>query len=260
MNSWNSEFIHSNFERQARGFITTVNGRTEIQHPSVGFEIRRLVEEEGASADSAETVRSARRNVIKPGATYAPFQKPLFGYIAQWLSELGKEKELQSLLHQFDSTCDPKWENNGLYYPRNSKVLNDEGDWTFMDPYSGNAAIGYARLNVLNGQKKMWENPWTKEILANRPYIAGIQLSAGVNCLRGEWHEEWNTMIVTLKALNADLKLDWAMENLAEGWWGIYRGGKLVDERHVEFGNRLEMETALCATEEVDIVIMKEPK
>jgi hypothetical protein len=33
-----------------------------------------------------------------------------------------------------------------------------------MDPFSGNAVIGYARLNVPDGQKVMWEHPGRRRI------------------------------------------------------------------------------------------------
>jgi hypothetical protein len=71
-----------------------------------------------------------------------------------------------------------------------------------MDPFSGNAAIGYARLNVPDGQKKMWEQPWASEHLAKRPWIDGIDLAQNVDCLRGVWDEQKKTLIVTLRTWN----------------------------------------------------------
>ncbi|OJD26917.1 hypothetical protein ACJ73_01694 [Blastomyces percursus] len=76
-------------------------------------------------------------------------------------------------------------EKRGLYYPRQDTVLNEVGEWTFLDPFSGNATIGYARLNVEDGQRKMWETPWTTEVLAGRPWADGLDLGHGVDCLRG---------------------------------------------------------------------------
>ncbi|KAJ7605056.1 hypothetical protein DFH06DRAFT_1275649 [Mycena polygramma] len=51
--------------------------------------------------------------------------------------------------------------------PRYDETEDAAGNWTRMDPYTGNAAIGYARLNVYDGQKKMWEAPWTRERFAD---------------------------------------------------------------------------------------------
>ena len=42
-----------------------------------------------------------------------------------------------------------------------------------MEPYSGNRAIGYARLNVEDGQKRIW---WTPDEVRSRPCIEGVRL------------------------------------------------------------------------------------
>lgn len=148
MNAWNSDWVYSNFDRQRQGFITYENKKTEVQLPAVGLEIRRLAEEKGASADSAEIVQKAREAVFKKGKEQSLLQKPMFGYAAEWLSELGKSDKLNSLVQHFDEHCNPTRKKGGLYYPRNEQVMNGAGEWTSMDPFSGNAAIGYARLNV----------------------------------------------------------------------------------------------------------------
>lgn len=56
-----------------------------------------------------------------------------------------------------------------------------------VDSYTGNVAVGYALLNIPDGQKKMWEEFWTKELLDRRPYFEGIELGRGVDWIRGEW-------------------------------------------------------------------------
>jgi hypothetical protein len=88
------------------------------------------------------------------------------------------------------------WLNGGLYYLRCDVRADNDADsnWTFMDPFFSNAAIGYARLNVLDGQKVMWEHPWTKEDIALRPWIDNVGLSDGVDALRGLWDKERHVM------------------------------------------------------------------
>lgn len=99
MNSWNSEFVRSSFDKQARGFITNIEGKIKIQHPAVGSKIRRLVAEEGASADSADTVQRAQETFLANSKNGGfPFMQPLFGYVVEWLSVLGKTTELNALL------------------------------------------------------------------------------------------------------------------------------------------------------------------
>ena len=90
----------------------------------------------------------------------------------------------------------------GLYYPRNDKLENEEPKWTHMAPVSGNAAIGYSRLNVRDGQKKMWDHPWTQNDLATRPWVDGLDFWRNIDCLRGVWDAEPKAIIITLTTWN----------------------------------------------------------
>lgn len=261
MNSWNSDFVRANFERQSQGYITTVNGKTEVQHSIVGLEIRRLVEEEKASANSADTLQRAR-DLLLSGGTKNPFpyEQPLLGYATEWLSELGKTEKLDSLLAGIDENFNPSWENGGLYYPRNDQVINAKGEWTLMDPFSGNAAIGYARLNVEDGQKIMWEAPWTKSVLESKPWVDGLELEKGLDCLRGYWNEEQGAVIVTVKAtegISSNKLVDFSVENLGAGNWAVYKAGKLVDSHRVEKDGRIPLSSEFNAGDEVDFVVLK---
>ncbi|PGH28033.1 hypothetical protein AJ80_00288 [Polytolypa hystricis UAMH7299] len=163
MNTWNSAFVRASHDKQAQGFLTNADGNIELHHPAIGAEIRRLVAEEDADANSKETIQRARQ-------TYLSAPPRGFRYTQPTL-------ELDALLSYADSRFHPTWENGGLYYPRQDQVTNEIGEWTIVDPFSGNAAIGYARLNVEDGQKKMWENPWTRKVLSERPWVDGLDLS-----------------------------------------------------------------------------------
>jgi hypothetical protein len=119
--------------------------------------------------------------------------------VVKWLFELGRATELEGLLTYIDKNLQPTWEKGGQYYPRNDQATDSEGRWTHMDPFTGNAAIGYASLNVENGQKIIWDSPWTKERLASSPWVDGIDYPLGVDCLRGVWDDEYSAMIITLR-------------------------------------------------------------
>ncbi|OBT86173.1 hypothetical protein VE02_05753 [Pseudogymnoascus sp. 03VT05] len=94
----------------------------------------------------------------------------------------------------------PSWENGGLYYPRCDQAVDGSGNSTLMEPYTGNAAIGYARLNIEDGQKKMWEKPWTGEFVRRKPFVDTTAFEdGGVDFLRAGWSEELNAFIVTAK-------------------------------------------------------------
>ncbi|KAJ4185341.1 hypothetical protein NW759_016986 [Fusarium solani] len=166
MNAWNPEYVRSHYDRQALGFITTIDGQVRMQSPMVGFEYRRIAQAEGVTGDNPEILAKAKAEVAKMPPIPFPYTSPVLGYVVLWLSELGKRQELQGLLQYVDERMNPTWENGGLFYPRNDTPTDESGDWTHMDPFTGNAAIGYARLNVEDGQKLMWERPWSREFLA----------------------------------------------------------------------------------------------
>ena len=73
------------------------------------------------------------------------------------------------------------------------------GKYVHMEPYSGNAAIGYARLNVQGGQRRMYEDPWTREEVRSRPCVEGVELEGEVDFVRGVWVEEVGALVVTVR-------------------------------------------------------------
>ena len=259
MNAWNPRFVRESYEKQVLGFITKAAGKIEIQHPAVGSEIRRLVVENGASADSTEVIAKARNKVMTTEKKPAiPYMQPFFGYVVKWLSELNKTEELNALLTYADRRFDPTWERGGLYYPRRDQILDEKGEWTFVDPFTGNAAIGYSRLNVEDGQKKMWEHPWTRDEVDHRPWVDGIEFSQGLDCLRGHWDDKVSTLVVTLKTWDiAPKPMTFTVKNLPKGDWAVYEAGNLVTVHQLSAGGDVQVSSLIQPVKEVDFVIMK---
>ena len=262
MNSWNSEVVHSSYEKQALGYLTTINGQTRLQPPVVGNAFRSLVasdETKRHSAGSPETLALAVEASKKNPKPFSPipYTKPTFGYVIQWLSELGKKEELNGLLEYADNHLNPIWEKGGLYYPRNDVPFDEEFNWTHMDPFSGNAAIGYARLNVADGQKMMWEKPWTKETLEQRPWVNGISLKDGVDCSRGCWDAEKRCIVVTVKTWDeAQKTILPVFKNLEKGKWSSYVDGKIVSEEEVGVGGEISFSVEINGHDR-DIVVIQ---
>lgn len=75
-----------------------------------------------------------------------------------------------------------------------------------MDPFTGNASIGYARLNVLGGQKKMWNAPWTRETLSQRPWVDGVDLGQGVDFVRAVFDEGEQLLLLTIRSWDGSKK------------------------------------------------------
>jgi hypothetical protein len=170
---------------------------------AVGSAFRTLVKE-GADPDAPATLHSAREIAGPPAKS--TFSYPDFGYVVQWVSEVGSAATLDGLLRHADVFLSPTWERGGLFYPRYDEPEDAAGNWTRMDSYTGNAAIGYARLNVADGQRKMWEAPWTREHFARTPYVDGVDLSSGVDFFRGAWDADVGAMIVTLRTWDGSSK------------------------------------------------------
>lgn len=203
MNSWNSDYVSSMYPSQSLGFLSKLpDGRVNLNAPAVAHSIRSLVKEKGMDANDPTTIGVARQMIAEgkktdPWAAMPPL--PDFGYVAQWVSEVADKPVLEGLLRHADQFLNPTWERGGLFYPRMDKRQNDQGDWTAVDPYTGNAAIGYARLNVRNGLKEMWESPWSRNHFSEYPFIEGAELSSGVDFLRGCWNDTVGAMAITCR-------------------------------------------------------------
>lgn len=266
MNAWNSDFIYANFERQLQGFVTTIDGQVRLHTSSVGNRIRTLTgtHPEEHDYNSAKTLAAAIQLHKEQGPipNIGREKLPSLGYLTQWFSELGKEDLLKGILDYADKSLEPTWDKGGLFYPRNDTLVKDNGgdDWIFVDPYTGNAAIGYGRLNVKDGQKKMYENPWTSEYLATRPYVDNIDYAENVDFLRGTWEEESSALVVTLKAWDGEVHhLEPRINNLSPGEYGVYLRGRLqhiqkIDAGQTSFSMKINLESGEGA---VDLVVLR---
>lgn len=284
MNTWNPQLVESLYPKQAHGFITNISGRIRLQPPVVANIFRRLTTESPNTSDQdklAQAVSLAREQLAAPAANKPafPFTKPIFGYVVEWLSELGRAEELEGLLAYADDHLHPTWENGGLYYPRNDTpfIFADDSDdeagdgvqWTHVDPFSGNAAIGYGRLNVPSGQRKMYESPWTRESLRTTPWIDNLHFVDplhGVSVLRGLWDEEANALVLTLKgwdfvgstACPASVDVEPVARGLTQGKWAVYVDGELAEVKHLDGkdGEGFGWNVSVKKGQEVDVVFL----
>lgn len=258
MNTWNSETVRAGFDVHAKGFVTNINGEVELHHPMIAFAYREAMAKADSAQDSAQILQAAREYYKEHRTDIEfPYCERMFGYVVKWLAELGKSTELDGLLAYADTKLQPTWENGGLYYPRNNNATDDEGRWTYMDPFTGNAAIGYARLNVEDGMKKIYDDPWTGETLQSRPYVDGLDLSDGVDCLRGLWDPEQGAVIATLcewAGLGTDISF--SVENLPAGTWSVYTSQAGRTKYELAKGGRIVVDATVGPKEEVDFVVL----
>ncbi|KAK2597260.1 hypothetical protein N8I77_013120 [Diaporthe amygdali] len=280
MNSWNSKYVHTWYPKLVKGFLTWhSDGRVNLNNILVASEIRALLKngeeelDERSSTVSQETFARAASKVQK-GLEGGKLQTPMgpsnssitFGHTVQWVSEVaplpaeGERDVVTGLLKHADAYLDPTWEKGGLFYPRKEGGLQDDkGNWVAMDVYTGNAAIAYGRLNVRDGQKKMWEKPWTRDgHHATYPYVEGVELSSGVDFLRGEWNEEVGAFIVTMRTWDGGKsRVDLKIKNLPAGIYGLYQSEQLVQVKQVKAGDVFDVIDEVGA-DEVDVVLVRQ--
>lgn len=208
INSWNPEQAHSTYNLQTRGFLTRKkDGRVNVNPSPVAHTIRQLAAADKTVDPAAdETARLAWSEIkSRPGGKTMPaYHTPDFGYILEYTSEVAEDPSiLEGLLKHADTYLTPSWDKGGLYYKRCEVLVDEDGNHTQVDPFTGNAAIGYSRLNVIDGQRKMWDRPWTTERLQNEPFVDGIGLGDGVDFLRAVWDERAAVFVLSIISWNS---------------------------------------------------------
>ena len=209
MNSWNPSVAHATFDTQAPGFLSRIEpDRVELNSFPVAQTIRHLIKTEGVDPDSLSTIAKAKQIVESNSSAQQkiPWNTPIFGYVVQWVSEVGNKATLEGLLTHADKFMNPTWRDGGLFYPRNDQETDKDGHPTAVEPFTGNSAIGYARLNIFDGQRKMWLEPWTANQLSSAPYVDGVDLASGVDFLRGNWDEMRKAIFVTIRTWDGEKK------------------------------------------------------
>ncbi|KAH7124876.1 hypothetical protein B0J13DRAFT_588996 [Dactylonectria estremocensis] len=262
MNAWNPKIsgIESLRARSVGYLSRREDGRINLNRTAVATAILELVKE-GADPDDPETVQKARE--IASSVPPPPFEPSFFmgdgtyGHMVKWAAEVGAQDILDGLLKHSDELMNPSWENGGFFYPRSDKRSDEDGNWTEVDPITGNASIGHGRLNVPNGLQKMWREPWTQERVANYPCLDNVDLGSNIDFLQGAWNEELGALIVTMRAWNGHVSsITTRCHNLVPGEYGIYINGTLSHTQTVaEKGGSIILDISVGA-EEQELVIL----
>ena len=235
------------------GYITAHGDEVRLQTHEVATEFRRIVQEEGADPGDPEVLAKARSLTTEPPADVGT----VMSFVLMWLSEVGRKNELDGLLGYLDSRDNLAWENGGLFYKRSDASIDEGGNVAKVTPLTGNACVAYSRLNVPNGQKIMWEKPWTSQLLASRPWIDDVDLSQGVDCLRGTWDADAKALILTAKAWEDNRRTILpTAKNLEAGIWAAYIDGNLEKHSSVDPGGVMTVEVEV-GVDEVDVVFQK---
>jgi hypothetical protein len=255
---WNYKLIQSMYPSTGDGFLQRAGCRINVHPPAVTNAIKEIIAKEGGQHDSPTVIARARERTANAKLSKKPYLSPIFGYIAQWLSEVAGPPDLDALLLHADIYLHPSWSKGGLYYARCDTGWDKDGNYTYVEPYTGNAAIGYARLNVKDGQKKMWDQPWTKEDVENRPWIDGVGLEQDIDCLRGRWDEEQTAMTATFKTWNGRrVAIRPVVKMLPPGTYGVYVDGELKRVANIASPTEEITVDLEVGREEVDLVLLR---
>lgn len=210
MNTWNPEAARSLSDNLSTGFLAkpSLENHVIVPDPRVSFKIRELVSSQDMEPMDPATFAKASDMVSAEGSPEAPppFRKPHFALATMWMSELGDRSKLEGMLSYADATFNPTWEEGGLFYPCRKSETPFDYKSPDVDVVTGNTGVAYGRLNVFNGQRKMYENPWTDEHFAAYPFVANVDLSSDVDFLRGNWDDRLKALAVTMRSWDGKTK------------------------------------------------------
>lgn len=263
MNGWNSEQVHALYPARALGTLTKrSDGRVNVERPDVARILRGMAEAGTGDPDDPNTRKEALKEAdSKLGPQRMPYTKPIFGLATGWVSEVGPKDTLRGILQHADTHLNPSWSNGGLYYPRHDEKYDSDGNWKFVDPVTGNSCIGYARLNVPDGQKIMWETAWTPEQVQRSPAVEGVGFGSGVDFLRCKWathpNDGFEGLVLTMQTWHGQQsKIHPKITALPVGQYEVFVDGKLT-RRYDQNGTQgLELDLEVDG-KELDVGILK---
>ncbi len=124
-----------------------------------------------------------------------------FGWFALLASEVGDTKTVEAMLEYADRHFNPVWKNGAYFYPhtpdyRSDHLRDSQGFIRNVNPLTGNALIGFARLNPPDGLWELYNHPWEEQHFA-APFISDVEyLEASVS--QAIYDDARDALIVTL--------------------------------------------------------------
>ncbi len=166
---------------------------------------------------------------IRPQTIFEPDLQYLmsardFGWGAIYASEVGDTDTLVRLLDYADDYLNPQWQDGAYYFARQDQAYDGDGRFTVMDPHTGNALLAYARLNVPDGLRKLYETPLTNAHF-NAPTIAELDYRVDLRAAR--YDADANCLTIALKAADAHTPI--VLSNVwGRGAWRLELDGQTV--------------------------------
>jgi hypothetical protein len=163
------------------------------------------------------------------------------GWAAVAASEVGDEETRTGLLAFADRWLEPTWDRGALFYPRSDRLLDDAGRPLTVDPHTGNVLYAWARLNVKDGLRTLYEAPWTASHFAE-PALA--ELPEDVDVLEARYDAASRMLCFALrpvsrKASRASVVVANAVDR---GDWTLTRDGAPHADRGCREGDDLHLD------------------
>ncbi|KAG9189628.1 hypothetical protein G6011_06496 [Alternaria panax] len=140
----NLDSVYSLFPEQYFGFFTKApDRRVNVNDEEVAKLIRELAKSEGADPQGWSTKERAQDPAKElQGASGMPFAQPVYGYVAQWVSEIADPALNDGLLRHVDTFLSPSCEKDGFFYSFNDSQSDEHGNWKLVDLTQGMHASG----------------------------------------------------------------------------------------------------------------------
>jgi hypothetical protein len=126
------------------------------------------------------------------------------GWGACAASELGDTETVEGILGYADLILNAAWQDGGYYYKRRDANFDENGYYIGMDAMGGNALLHYARLNVKDGLKKLFDGPLDD---AHFEQPALIDLPDDLDIRRAIFDADRDALALTLGALPVGRKV-----------------------------------------------------
>jgi hypothetical protein len=190
MHAWHPEFVESNYPRQLKAWAVAGSNDTLT------------IKTEGLSGVNATALD--------------------FGWAAVCASEVGDEESLTKFLKYADEYLQPVWNNGSYYYPRNDEPQDEFGNFTSMDPHTGNALLAYARLNVPHGMKKLYQGPLDDRHFSD-PFLSEISRGHEV---RRAWYERAKQSLVLTLVDGGGTDVELTLGNVDNSYVSFFKDGE----------------------------------
>jgi hypothetical protein len=205
MNAWNRELVHKLYPDQIRDMVRrSPDGLVSLLSPPETARLRQA--------------RRDNRAPVRHDHTDYRWDSPAFGYTAACMAELGDTENLRGMLAHADQHMTPTWRDGGLFYPRNDTSYDADGNLVYMDRLTGNAMLGYARLNVTDGLWQMYNQPWGPDHF-RQPNLARLDGRADV---ARAWYDPAESLLaLTLRPVGPDsavIRMEIANVRSGRGW------------------------------------------